>query len=105
MTRSDDEVTVREALAVWDSGFVAGDAAVIGGLFAEDGQLHWNYRESIVGREAVTEAFEELFTSVDASAWEADHHTIKVHDGHAYVMSSFTETLLPRDGSQARRIF
>ncbi len=100
-----DTASFRRALDAWDDAFAEGDIDAFAGLLADDVQLMWHYRETITGKENVVEAFGGVFSSIDTSAWKADHHTVEVHDNTAYVLSDFTEDLLPYDGSPGRRVF
>ena len=92
------------ALDAWDAAFVAGDIEAFAALLAGDVQLMWHHRDTITGKENVVEAFGGLFSSTDTSAWMADHHTVEVHEDGAFVLSDFSEDLLPFDGSPGRRV-
>lgn len=100
----DTAAAVRRALAEIDRAFVEGDADLMESLLADDAELYWHHRETIAGRTAVADAFRYLFSIADTSAWTAHHHTVEVHEGGAYVMSDFSEDLLPLDGMPGRRV-
>ena len=91
-------------LATLDRSFVEGDADLMATLLADDVVLYWNEQPTITGREEVHNAFAALFEAFDSSAWKADHHTVEVHEAGAYVLSDFTESLLPYDGSAGMRV-
>jgi ketosteroid isomerase-like protein len=101
---SQEHAEFKAVLGELDAAFAAGDAAAFGALLADDTQVMWNDRETIVGRQAVHDAFAGLFSAVDTSEWRPDHHTIEVYADGAYVMSDFIETLRPADGGHAVRV-
>lgn len=96
--------TLQTALSAFGTAFADGDIDTLAALLAEDVQLMWHHQDTITGRVNVVSAFGEVFDSVDTSQWKPDHHTVKVHDKAAYVLSDFTETLLPYDGRAGLRV-
>lgn len=99
MGRDEAVASVRESLAAFDSAFAGGDADALDALLDQEVQLMWHLHPTISGREAVTSAFRELFDHVDTSEWKPAHHTVEASNTGAYLISDFTESLMPRDGS------
>ena len=61
-----------------------------------DARLLLLHREAIVGRDAVEERWAGFFARFDTSAWATSPELVEVHTDRAYVLSTYTETLVPR---------
>lgn len=99
-----DQLSFHTVLDAWDSAFSNGDIESFAAILADDVQLMWHFHDTTTGKGDVVESFRGLFASTDTSAWRADHHTVEVHEDAAYVLSDFTEDLLPFDGSPGTRV-
>ena len=100
----DGEDSVRAALAAFDRAFAAGDADGLTELFAPDARLWLQFSPAIEGREAIRGPWTRLFDRFDTSAWLTERVIVDVHGDTAYTLSTYSETLVPRDtGSVAER--
>ncbi len=90
---------VQAAIAEFDRCFAAGDAAALSETFAVDAQLLLLHREAIEGRPAIRAHWERLFGDWDPGAWQTEQRIVEVHAERAYVLSVYSETLVPRNGA------
>lgn len=93
MSATDD---VHRALDEFDRVFALGDADAITALFAPDAQLLLLHREPLVGRPAIRDHWQRFVDRYDPAAWRTEHAIVDVHDDRAYALSTYSETLVPR---------
>jgi ketosteroid isomerase-like protein len=94
-----------EALRRFDNVFKSGQAQDVIDLIAEDCRALIHHQETIDGREAVVEAFQQFLGMFDISAYESDYDVVDVISDQAYVLGSFREVLRPREGGSTVQIF
>jgi uncharacterized protein (TIGR02246 family) len=95
---------VRTLLGEMDAAFAGGDAVAFAGVFAEDGQLLLLHRDAMVGRQAIRAFFADFFARFDTSAWRTEHGLVETYGPHAHAFSTYTETLVPREGGPSRLV-
>jgi uncharacterized protein (TIGR02246 family) len=95
---------VHAALAAFDRCFAAGDAAGLAAWFSEDAQLLLIHSEPIEGRPAIRAHWTKLFAAFDTSAWRVERTLVDVHKDRAYALSTYSETLVPRQGGPSRLV-
>ena len=95
-TATDPREGVMALLHAHDAAFAQGDAHGYAALFCGDARLLLLHREAIVGRDAVEERWAGFFARFDTSAWATSPGLVEVHTDRAYVLSTYTETLVPR---------
>ncbi|MFL5777679.1 MAG: YybH family protein [Chloroflexota bacterium] len=93
---------VRAALDAFDRYFVASDADGLTGMFEDDGQLLLQEREALRGHAAIRAHWLQFFGAYDASSWRATIEQLDVHGDDAYSLSTYTETLVHRQGDPSR---
>ena len=101
-TEREDEV--RTLLREMDAAFAGGDAEAFAGLFAEDGQVFLLHRDAMVGRQAIRSSWGGFFERFDTSAWRTEHGLVETYGPHAHAFSTYTETLVPRQGDAPSRL-
>ncbi|NLE43941.1 MAG: nuclear transport factor 2 family protein [Chloroflexi bacterium] len=74
-------------------------------LFAEDCKALIHHQDTIVGRDAVGEAFRRYFDVFPTSAYAPDYDVVDVVGDRAYVLGSFQETLRPSSSGPLTRVF
>lgn len=95
---------VRAALDAFDRAFAAGDADAIVELFAEDASLLLLYGPAIRGRATIHAKWAPTFAEWDVSAWATERVVVEVHGDRAYALSTYTETLVHRAGTEQSRL-
>lgn len=95
---------IEPAIESFDRAFIEGRLEDFLAHFADDAQLLLHNQEAVVGKEAIAGAFRPVFDGFDASAYDPHYEFVDVHDGHGYVLASFTEVLRPKDGGPGIRI-
>ena len=95
---------VRELLRTMDAALAGGDADAFGLLFAEDARLLLLHREPIDGRQAIGSYWRDFFGRFDTSAWRTGDTLVEVDGAVAHAFSTYTETLVPRDGGASRLV-
>jgi uncharacterized protein (TIGR02246 family) len=106
-TDPDDRLSRTEVLAAldrFDRAFAAGDADALADLFAPDASLLLLYREPLVGREAVQDEWRRAFAAFDPGAWRTQRVIVDVHGDRAHTLSTYTETLVSRQGKPSQSI-
>ena len=95
-----DVAAIRAVLAEWDAGVIAGDAAAVAELYAEDAIEMPPDAASRVGREGVLAAMEELFgaNTVQVTC-VADE--IEVAGDLAFMSVTWDEGITPKAGGDA----
>jgi uncharacterized protein (TIGR02246 family) len=86
------------ALTTFSDSFAAGDVDRFLELFADDARVLLHEQPALLGLPAISESFVELFAGVDTSAFAIELDVVDVSGDRAYVLASFTETLVIRDG-------
>jgi ketosteroid isomerase-like protein len=94
-----------EALQRFDDAFRSGHAQDFIDFFAEDCRALFHHQATIEGREAVGEAFRQILSMFDTSAYEPDYDVADVTGDQAYVLGSFREVLRPREGGSSVQVF
>jgi ketosteroid isomerase-like protein len=94
-----------EALRRFDQALRNGQTQDIIDFLAEDCRALIPYQATIMGREAVGEAFKQFFGTFDISAYEPDYDVVDVMGDQAYVLGSFYEVLRTREGRSTVQIF
>ena len=92
---------VHDALDRFDRAFTSSDADALTDVFAVDGTMLQPYREPLKGREAIHDHTARTFAEYDPSAWRTEPVLIDVHDDRAYVLSTYSETLVHRGGGES----
>lgn len=95
---------VRTLLREMDAAFAGGDADAFANLFAEDGQLLLLHRDAMVGRQAIRTFWGDFFGRFDTSAWRTEHGLVETFGPRAHAFSTYTETLVPRQGGQSQLV-
>jgi uncharacterized protein (TIGR02246 family) len=95
-TSANAQEGVMALLRAHDAAFAQGDARAYAALFCGDARLLLLHNQAIEGREAVEERWRSFFARYDTSAWATDPELVEVHGDHAYALSTYTETLVPR---------
>ncbi|MGH2704560.1 MAG: YybH family protein [Acidimicrobiia bacterium] len=90
-----------EALKKLDDAFRSGRSPDFIDFFAEDSRVLWHNQGPIEGREAVREAFQQVFGMFDTSAYEPEYDIVDVIGDQAYVLGSFREVLRPHEGGSS----
>lgn len=101
---ADASEEVLEVLRATDAAFSGGDGDAFGDLFTDDGRLLLLYRDPVIGKPAIKALWRDFFARNDTSAWRTDHGLVEVHDRHAYAFSTYTETLVPRQGGPSQLV-
>ena len=104
MASSDGEDSVRAAIAAFDRAFAAGDAAELAALFAEDARLLLQYGPPFEGRAAIEAQWAKGFDRFDTSAWLTEPLIVDVHGDSAYTLSTYSETLVPREPGPSQSV-
>ena len=89
--------SVFEALEAFDRAFAAGDAFGLTDMFALDARLLLQFGAELSGREAILGQWTRLFERFDTSAWKTEREIVDVHGAAAYTLSTYSETLVPRE--------
>ncbi len=97
MASDDGEDSVRAAIAAFDRAFAAGDAAALAALFTDDARLLLLYGPPFEGRAAIQAQWAKGFARFDTSAWLTEPLIVDVHGDSAYTLSTYSETLVPRE--------
>lgn len=100
----DDDAGVVGALEAFDRVFTAGDATGLAACFAEAGMLLLLHRAPLEGRDAIREHWDPFFAAWDTSAWQSERVVVDVHGTHAYALTTYTETLVHRAGTERPRL-
>jgi uncharacterized protein (TIGR02246 family) len=95
---------VRTLLGEMDAAFAGGDADAFAGLFAEDGQLLLLHRDALVGRQAIRSYWADFFGRFDTTAWRTEHGLVEAYGPHGHAFSTYTETLVPRQGGPSQLV-
>ncbi len=98
------DVEVRAALDAFDRAFAAADADAIVELFAEDASLLLLNGPEVRGRAGIHAQWAPTFAVWDMSAWATERVVVDVHGDRAYTLSTYTETLVPRAGTENSRL-
>ena len=98
------DVEVRAALDAFDRAFAAGDADAVVELFAEDSSLLLLNGPEIRGRAGIHAQWAPSFAQWDMSAWRTERMVVDVHGDRAYALSTYTETLVHRAGTEQSRL-
>jgi uncharacterized protein (TIGR02246 family) len=96
VTAVPDDIAV--LLEEHDAAFAAGDPLRFANTFHADGEMLLVHSETLRGRDAIADQFGRGFGRNDTSAWRATTDRVELHGQHAYLVRSYTETLVPRDG-------
>lgn len=94
---SSAEAAALAAMADFDRAFAAGDARHLAELFAKDARLLLLHAAAIEGRPAILAHWTRLFDRFDTSAWKAEPLVVDEHGAAAYTVSTYSETLVPRE--------
>ena len=97
------DTEVGAALDAFDRAFAAGDIDAIVELFAEDAQLLLLNGPSIHGRAGIHAQWAPTFAAWDMSAWATERLVVDVHGDRAYALSTYTETMVHRAGTEQSR--
>jgi ketosteroid isomerase-like protein len=89
---------IRLALELFDRAFVSGDADALSERFATDARLLLLHSEPIEERPQIHAHWARLFGAYDTGAWRTERIVTDVHGDRAYTLSTYSETLVPRDG-------
>lgn len=92
------QVEFEAVLQEFDDAFRGGRSQDFIGFLAEDCSALIHHQETIVGRDAVGEAFHQVFDMFDTSAYAPYYDVVDVVGDRAYVLGSFRETLRPSKG-------
>ena len=92
------------ALDAFDRAFAAGDIDAVVELFAEDASLLLLNGAAIRGREGIRAQWAPSFATWDMSAWATERIVVDVHGDRAYALSTYTETLVHRAGTEQSRL-
>ncbi len=95
---------VRAALDAFDRAFAAGDADAVVALFAEDASLLLLNGPEVRGRTGIHAQWAPTFATWDMSAWATERVVVDVHGDRAYALSTYTETLVHRAGTEPSRL-
>jgi uncharacterized protein (TIGR02246 family) len=98
------DIEVRAALDAFDRAFAAGDADAVVELFAEDASLMLLNGAAIRGREGIHAQWAPSFAQWDMSAWATERMIVDVHGDRAYALSTYTETMVHRAGTEQSRL-
>ena len=89
---------IADLLEEHDAAFAAGDAIRFASTFDPDGEMLLVHSPTLRGREAIVAQFSRGFERDDTSAWLATTDRVELHGDSAYLVRSYTETLVPRAG-------
>ena len=95
---------VRAALDAFDRAFAAGDTDAVVELFAEDASLLLLHGAPIRGRPGSRAQWGPSFATWDMSAWATERVVVDVHGDRAYALSTYTETMVHRAGTEQSRL-
>jgi uncharacterized protein (TIGR02246 family) len=95
---------VLEVLRAMDAAFSGGDGDAFGDLFTDDGRLLLLYRDPVIGKTAIKALWRDFFERYDTSAWLTEPALVEVHGRDAYAFSTYTETLVPRNGGPSQLV-
>lgn len=98
------ELAVRATLDAFDRAFAAGHADAVVEHFAEDGLMLLLHAPAIQGRAAIHAKWTQFFAEWDMSAWAMERVIVDVHGDRAYALSTFTETMVHRAGTEPSRL-
>ena len=98
------DIEVRAALDAFDRAFAAGDTDVVVELFAEDASLLLLNVPAIHGRTGIRAQWAPSFATWDMSAWATERVVVDVHGDRAYALSTYTETMVHRAGTEQSRL-
>ena len=103
MDQSSD-IEVRAALDAFDRAFAAADIDAVVERFAEDASLLLLNGPAIHGRAGIHAAWAPSFATWDMSAWATERMVVDVHGDRAYALSTYTETMVHRAGTEQSRL-
>lgn len=98
------DIEVRAALDAFDRAFAAGDANALVEFFAVDASLLLLYGPAIHGRAGIHAQWTPFFAAWDMSAWATERVIVDVHEDRAYTLSTYTETVVHRAGTEPSRL-
>jgi uncharacterized protein (TIGR02246 family) len=91
-------------LDTFDRAFAAGDLDAVVELFTEDASLLLLYGPPAHGRAEIRALWAPTFAKWDMSAWATERLIVDVHADRAYTVSTYTETLVDRAGTDQSRV-
>jgi uncharacterized protein (TIGR02246 family) len=86
--------------AFW-AAHAKGDAKALAGLLTEDARLLAPGMEDVSGRQAIEAAAAQMFQSLTVEDFTIESSELAVHGDSAVELSTYSETLRPKDGPAA----
>jgi uncharacterized protein (TIGR02246 family) len=104
MDAAPESELVIATLDAFDRAFAAGDLDAVVELFTEDASLLLLHGAAVHGRAGIRATWAPTFAKWDMSAWATERAIVDVHTDRAYTLSTYTETLVDRAGTEPSRL-